>query len=30
MSRLIQPSEVIAGGVARPTPADIRIDKSLD
>ncbi len=29
MSQLIQPSEVIAGGVARPTPADIRIDKSL-
>lgn len=29
MSQLIQPSEVIAGGVARPTPADIRLDKSL-
>ena len=29
MSQLIQPSEVISGGVARPTPADIRLDKSL-
>lgn len=29
MSQLIQPSEVIAGGVARPTPADVRLDKSL-
>ena len=29
MSQLIQPSEVISGGVARPTPADIRLDKAL-
>lgn len=29
MSQLTQPSEVISGGVARPTPADIRIDKTL-
>jgi hypothetical protein len=29
MSQLIQPSEVITGGVARPTPADIRLDKTL-
>lgn len=29
MGQLIQPNEVITGGVARPTPADIRLDKSL-
>ena len=29
MGQLIQPSEVISGGVARATPADIRLDKAL-
>ena len=29
MSNLIQPLEVIQGGTARPSPADIRLDKSL-
>lgn len=29
MSQLIQPLEVIQGGTARPSPADIRLDKSL-
>ena len=29
MSQLIQPLEVIQGGTARPSPADIRLDKTL-
>lgn len=29
MKTLIQPLEVIQGGTARPSPADIRLDKSL-
>lgn len=29
MSQLIQPLEVIQGGVDRPSPADIRLDKTL-
>lgn len=29
MAQLIQPLEVIQGGTARPSPADIRLDKTL-